>query len=101
MNATSEQIKSIPDSKPTRLTIIVEIEGFPIAIEVEGKADALKSMVKRLKAIGAQPPQPKSSFPNSSFTAQFIGGFCTITDKNERQRQAGVVDRGDFDQASR
>jgi len=37
-------------------TITAMIDGFPVQIAVEGKADALRAMIDRLKAIGATPP---------------------------------------------
>lgn len=50
-----------PNQKPARFTITAEVEGFPVSIEVEGKAEALRAMIDRLKAIGAHPPQGKAS----------------------------------------
>jgi hypothetical protein len=57
-----------------KFSITASIDGFPITVEVEGKADALRGMIDRLKAIGAQPPiqtpaqastpwQPKKAAP--------------------------------------
>src|SRR5262245_53198262 len=43
----------------TKFSIAASIDGFPITVEVEGKADALRAMIDRLKAIGAQPPVPQ------------------------------------------
>jgi hypothetical protein len=37
-------------------TITAMVDGFPVSIAVEGKADALRGMIDRLKAIGATPP---------------------------------------------
>jgi hypothetical protein len=48
-----------PEAKPARFTISAELDGFPVSIEIEGKADALKALVERLKVIGAQPPQAR------------------------------------------
>jgi hypothetical protein len=58
MAATVTQIaqQSTPSA---RFKIAAEVEGFPVEIEVEGKADNLKALVDRLKAIGAIPPQAK------------------------------------------
>ena len=39
-----------------KFSITASIDGFPITVEVEGKADALRGMIDRLKAIGATPP---------------------------------------------
>jgi hypothetical protein len=49
-----------------RFKITAELDGFPVEIEIEGKADNLKSLVERLKAIGAQPPTGKASPSNGS-----------------------------------
>jgi hypothetical protein len=64
MNPTSPQIQPAQidaTAKPARFVINAEVEGFPVVIEVEGKADALKTMIDRLKSIGATPPASKSS----------------------------------------
>lgn len=39
-----------------RFTITATLDGFPVAIEAEGRADQLRALVDRLKAIGAEPP---------------------------------------------
>lgn len=36
--------------------ITAEIDGFPVTIEVTGKAEALRGMIDRLKVLGATPP---------------------------------------------
>jgi hypothetical protein len=41
-------------------TINATIDGFPVQITVEGKADVLRGMIDRLKAIGATPPVENS-----------------------------------------
>ena len=66
MNGSSEQAKPATDARPARFVINAEFDGFPVAVEVEGKADALKTMIERLKAIGAQPPQVKTGAETSS-----------------------------------
>ncbi len=56
--ASSSQIQSAPvGSRSARFIITAELDGFPVVAEVEGKADGLKAMVERMKAIGAVPPQ--------------------------------------------
>jgi hypothetical protein len=47
-----------------KFKIAVELDGFPVEIEIEGRTDNLKALVERLKAIGAQPLTGKAS-PNS------------------------------------
>jgi hypothetical protein len=58
--------KPATETKPARFKIAVELEGFPVEIKIEGKADNLKALVERLKAIGAQPPTGKASSSNES-----------------------------------
>jgi len=61
-NPTSPQIQPAQvdaPAKPASFTIVCEVEGFPVTVEVEGKADALKLMIARLKDIGAVPPASK------------------------------------------
>jgi len=61
MNPNSEAIKPAIEApaKPARFIIAAELEGFPVTVEVEGKADSLKTMITRLKDIGAVPPASK------------------------------------------
>jgi hypothetical protein len=43
------------------------IDGFPVTIEGDGKAGDLKTIVEKLKAIGAQPPSGnRTNSPNST-----------------------------------
>ena len=54
-----EKVTPITDKQPqacAKFVISVSIDGFPVQVEVEGKADALRGMIDRLKAIGALPP---------------------------------------------
>lgn len=58
-------VTPITDKAPqavAKFSITATIDGFPITVEVEGKAEDLRALVGRLKAIGAQPP---SLFKNS------------------------------------
>ena len=56
--ATNETIIAAPVvAKFPRFSISFELDGFPVVAEIEGKADSLKAMVERMKAIGAVPPQ--------------------------------------------
>jgi hypothetical protein len=50
-----------------KFIITATLDGFPVAVEVEGKADALRGMIDKLKAIGAQPPSsPMANLPQGS-----------------------------------
>jgi len=56
--ANAKQIQAAAAAtKPARFTITAELDGFPVSVETEGKADSLRAIVDRLKAIGAIPPQ--------------------------------------------
>jgi hypothetical protein len=58
--------KPQPEPKPARFKIACELEGFAVEIEIEGKADNLKALIDRLKAIGATPGKPGSTQSNGS-----------------------------------
>jgi hypothetical protein len=49
-------IESKQPAPAAKFTISVLVDGFPVSIEAEGKADNLRALVDRLKAIGAEPP---------------------------------------------
>lgn len=59
-NTNSNNVTPIESRQPApagaKFTIAASIDGFPVSVEVEGKADVLRAMIDRLKAIGAQPP---------------------------------------------
>jgi len=60
MNDGTLKVTPITAAQPqavAKFSITASIDGFPITVEVEGKADALRGMIDRLKAIGATPPQ--------------------------------------------
>lgn len=50
-----------PAPASAKFTITAAIDGFPVSVEVEGKADTLRAMIDRLKAIGAEPPVAQTS----------------------------------------
>jgi hypothetical protein len=58
MNNVVQMEKPATETKPARFKITCELEGFAVEIEIEGKADNLKSLVERLKQIGATPGKP-------------------------------------------
>ena len=68
MNGQVTPITAAQPQATATFTITALIDGFPVQIAVEGKADALRAMIDRLKAIGAQPPNPQSAIrsPQSS-----------------------------------
>ena|SRR5215475_10027349 len=39
-----------------KFTITLQLEGFPVAVEVAGGADKLLAVIDRLRDIGAEPP---------------------------------------------
>lgn len=64
--ATNETIHAAQIAKPAHFTISVELDGFPVTVEAEGKAENLRAIVDRLKAIGATPPAKTASAPASA-----------------------------------
>jgi hypothetical protein len=56
-------IESKQPQTTAKFSINASIDGFPITVEVEGKADALRAMIQRLKSIGAEPPAAQVSRP--------------------------------------
>jgi hypothetical protein len=58
-NTNPSNIISIESKQPTpaaKFVVGAVLEGFPVQVEVEGKASDLRALVDRLKTIGAQPP---------------------------------------------
>src|SRR5262245_28694941 len=39
-----------------KFIIACQLDGFPVSVEVEGRADSLRAMIAKLQAIGAEPP---------------------------------------------
>src|SRR5262245_46305106 len=94
MNDGTLKVTPITAAQPqavAKFSITASIDGFPITVEVEGKADALRGMIDRLKAIGATPPQvqtpaqsgqtkpagmPKCPVHNSPMKEGRRGYFC-------------------------
>src|SRR5262245_31182396 len=69
MNDGTLKVTPITAAQPAcvaTFTITATIDGFPVQIAVEGKADALRGMIDRLKAIGATPPQPSTPEPTKT-----------------------------------
>jgi hypothetical protein len=71
MNSTTpSNVTPIESKQPApagaKFTIMASIDGFPVSVEVEGKADVLRAMIDRLKAIGATPPTAQASAPAQS-----------------------------------
>lgn len=78
MTNNSEAIKPAPidaPTKPARFIVAAEVEGFPVTVEVEGKADVLKAMIERLKVIGAVPP---ASRPGAETESRSGAPVCPI-----------------------
>ncbi len=68
MNDGTLKVTPITAAQPqahATFTINVLIDGFPVQVSVEGKADALRGMIDRLKAIGATPPAPNLGNDNN------------------------------------
>lgn len=65
-SAANETIQPAQIAKPAHFTISVELDGFPVTVEAEGKAENLRAIVDRLKAIGATPPTKTVSVPTAT-----------------------------------
>src|SRR5262245_5815711 len=52
-------IESKQPQPSCHFTITCVIDGYPVQLEGDGRADDLRALVARLKAIGAQPPAAK------------------------------------------
>jgi hypothetical protein len=80
MNDGTLKVTPITAAQPqaaAKFSITASIDGFPIQVEVEGKADALRGMIDRLKAIGAQPPQlAQASTPAQSEQPKKTAPLC-------------------------
>ena len=55
-NASVVELKSAPVQPTSKFRIQMTLDGFPCELEFEGKADALKGIIERLKSIGAITP---------------------------------------------
>lgn len=53
-------IESRQPAPAAKFVVGAVLEGFPVQVEVEGKASDLRALVDRLKAIGAEPPSPQN-----------------------------------------
>src|SRR5262249_20894430 len=64
-NTNPSNVTPIESKQPApataKFTIAANVDGFAVSIEVEGKADNLRAMIDRLKAIGATPPAAQAS----------------------------------------
>lgn len=57
---TPNNVTNITAAAPqavAKFSITCQIDGFSVIVEVEGKADSLRAMIDRLRAIGATPVQ--------------------------------------------
>lgn len=63
MTNAKSNVTHIESKQPaaTKFMITASIDGFPVSVEVEGKADNLRAMIDRLKTIGAQPVHRQKS----------------------------------------
>jgi hypothetical protein len=69
MTNTASNVTPIESKQPTpqtKFTITATIDGFPIVLEGEGRADSLRALIDRVKAIGALPPAAQASQATAS-----------------------------------
>lgn len=78
---TQSNVTPITAAQPqavAKFSITASIDGFPITVEVEGKADALRGMIDRLKAIGAEPPIALQNLQSPEPTKAAGAATCPI-----------------------
>src|SRR5262245_32763747 len=66
MTNPNSNVTSISDKQAApaaKFSITCQIDGFSVTVEVEGKADSLRAMIDRLRAIGATPVQTPAPQP--------------------------------------
>jgi hypothetical protein len=90
MNDGTLKVTPITSAQPqahATFEITAVIDGFPVTISVEGKADALRGMIDRLKAIGATPPAvlPSNTAPPTDESAP----TCEFHGKMKRSNHGG------------
>lgn len=89
MNEATLKVTPITAAQPqavAKFSITASIDGFPVTVEVEGKADALRGMIDRLKAIGAQPPSVQAS---TTTTSNEDAPVCEFHGKMKRSNHGG------------
>jgi hypothetical protein len=59
-------IESKQPQPACRFSITCMLDGYPITIEGDGRADDLRALVARLRAIGAEPPQASKLEPTKA-----------------------------------
>jgi hypothetical protein len=69
-------IESKQSAPPAKFIVGAVLEGFPVQVEVEGKAGDLRALVDRLKAIGAEPPAVQAQEPAQSEPTKKTAPLC-------------------------
>jgi hypothetical protein len=75
----SSNVTPIESKQPqpqAKFSITCTLDGFPIVIEGEGRAGALKIIVDWLKGIGAEPPAAQSSTPTTPELTKKAAPLC-------------------------
>lgn len=90
-NETPNNITTIESRQPApsgaKFIIAASVDGFPVSVEVEGKADTLRAMIDRLKAIGAEPPNLSAIAEKSRPTKPEGPPLCPIHHKPMKASQ--------------
>jgi hypothetical protein len=92
MNNTQSNVTPITDKQPApaaRFTVMAQLDGFPVSIEVEGNANNLRALVDRLKAIGAEPPAKASNKAANAVSAPEDAPICEFHGKMKRSIHGG------------
>lgn len=81
-NVTAMPAQTQPANHPAvKFTVVCELDGFPVTIEGEGRADQLRGVIDRLKSIGAKPAAAAASIPSPSPAAQSGPPLCPVHGK--------------------
>jgi hypothetical protein len=68
-NTNTSNVTPITDRQPAQAAKFIVgavLDGFPVQVEVEGKASDLRALVDRLNAIGAEPPATSKPEPTKA-----------------------------------
>lgn len=83
----------LPAPAGAKFIITASIDGFPVSVEIEGKAGDLRTLVDRLKAIGTEPPQVQTSAQASTAVAEPTKKSAAIEKGAYAGAKAGAEER--------
>lgn len=63
MEDTTKTTTTNTVTKPPKIKIVAELDGFPVVVKFRGKAELLQKTLANLKAAGATPPRASTAAP--------------------------------------